>query len=262
MGRAIEVLAELWQGMVVAAVNPQTCAKYLERRQRSIGTMRFELGVLRAAINWAHKNGRLTRSVPVALPAAPAPRERWLTRQEAARLIRAARTHKARLYLPLFILIGLYTGRRKEAILSLRWPQIDLENGLIDFEVAGRNRTKKRRGRVRISARLLPHLRRARRRGTDVGYVLHINGTRIGNIKRGFVAARTRAGLKGVSPHTLRHTAATWLMQAGVPIWEASGYLAMSPQTLQNVYGHHHPDYMREAADAIGRRPQNVRVMA
>jgi integrase len=91
--------------------------------------------------------------------------------------------------------------------------------------------------------------------------VLHINGARIGNIKRGFVAARNRAGLKGVSPHTLRHTAATWLMQRGVPIWEASGFLAMSPQTLQSVYGHHHPDYMREAADAIGRRPQNVRVI-
>jgi integrase len=224
--------------------------------------MRFELGVLRTAINWAHKNGRLIRSVPVTLPSRPEPRERWLTRQEAARLIRAARTHKARLYLPLFILLGLYTGRRKEAILSLRWPQIDFENGLIDFEVAGRNRTKKRRGKVPIPTRLLPHLRRARRRGTDVGYVLHINGARIGNIKRGFVAARTRAGLKGVSPHTLRHTAATWLMQAGVPIWEVSGFLAMSPQTLQSVYGHHHPDYMREAADAIGRRPQNVRVMA
>jgi integrase len=245
----------------VMGMDTEPDAKYLERRQRAIGTMRFELGVLRAAINWAHKNGRLTRSVPVTLPTAPAPRERWLTRQEAARLIRAARTQKARLYMPLFILIGLYTGRRKEAILSLRWTQIDLENGLIDFEVAGRDRTKKRRGKVRIPARLLPHLRRARRRGTDLGYVLHINGARIGNIKRGFVAARTRAGLKGVSPHTLRHTAATWLMQAGVPIWEASGFLAMSPQTLQSVYGHHHPDYMREAADAIGRRPQNVRVI-
>ena len=72
--------------------------------------------------------------------------------------------------MPLFILLGLYTGRRKEAILSLRWPQVDLEAALIDFEIAGRKRTNKKRGKVPIPARLLPHLIRARRRGTDLGY--------------------------------------------------------------------------------------------
>ena len=65
--------------------------------------------------------------------------------------------------MPLFILIGLYTGRRKEAILSLRWPQVDLDAGRIDFEVAGRRRTNKKRGKVPIPPRLLPHLRRAKR---------------------------------------------------------------------------------------------------
>jgi integrase len=170
-------------------------------------------------------------------------------------LIRASRTRQARLYLPLFILIGLYTGRRKEAILSLRWPQVDLNAGRIDFDIAGRKRTNKKRGTVRIPARLLPHLRRARLRGGDLGFVLHDHGARIGDIKKGFAAACKRAGLENVSPHTLRHTAATWLMQKGVATWQASGFLGMSEETLQRVYGHHHPDFMAEAADAIGRRP-------
>jgi integrase len=66
-----------------------------------------------------------------------------------------------------------------------------------------------------------------------------------------------------VTPHTLRHTAATWLMQAGVDPWQAAGFLGMSVQTLLEVYGHHHPDYMREAADAIGScdRKRNVSVV-
>ena len=132
---------------------------------------------------------------------------------------------------------------------------------MIDFEIAGRQRTKKKRGKVPIPARLLPHLRRARRRGTDLGYVCHIDGQRIGNVKKGFAATCERAGIEGVTPHTLRHTAATWLMQSGVKTWEAAGFLAMSEKTLIAVYGHHHPDYMREAARAIGARPQNVRVM-
>lgn len=164
--------------------------------------------------------------------------------------------------MPLFILIGLYTGRRKEAILSLRWNQVDLEAGRIDFELPGRRRTSKKRGKIPIPARLLPHLRRARKRGTDLGYVLHINGERIKDIKRGFAGACKRASLEDVTPHTLRHTAATWLMQNQTDLWEASGYLAMSMETLSRTYGHHHPDYMQEAAANIGRRPPNVRITA
>jgi hypothetical protein len=44
-------------------------------------------------------------------------------------------------------------------------------------------------------------------------------------------------------------------------VWQASGFLSMSMETLQRVYGHHHPDYQREAAENIGKRPQNVRVI-
>lgn len=69
------------------------------------------------------------------------------------------------------------------------------------------------------------------------------------------------AGLPGrVTPHTLRHTAAMWLMQRDVPIWEAAGFLGMSPEVLQDTYGHHHPDYLQGAAAAIGRKGWYVSV--
>jgi integrase len=260
---ALIALTDFFAGNALADVSPQTCERYAEKRGRSAGTVRRELGVLRAAINHAHRRGTITRPVAVELPARPDPRDVWLTRLEAARLIRAALgTPHARLYLPLFMLIGLYTGRRKEAILSLRWPQVDLNAKTINFEVGGRKRTNKRRGIVRIPSRLLPHLRRARRRGTDLGYVLHINGERILDIRKGFARACERAELKGVTPHTLRHTCATWLMQVGTDPWQAAGFLSMSIQTLMQVYGHHHPDYQEQAAENIGRRPQNVRVIA
>jgi integrase len=259
---AVLALTDFFEGNTVADVTPQTCERYAEKRGRSPGTVRRELGVLRAAINYAHLGGSLTRPVAVALPERPAPRDRWLTRVEASRLIRAARTPQARLYLPLFVLMGLYTGRRKEAILSLRWPQVNLEARTINFELSGRKRTNKRRGIIPIPPRLLPHLRRARRRGTDLGYVLHIDGERIGDIKKGFAAACQRAGIRGASPHSLRHTCATWLMQWGTDPWQASGFLSMSMETLERVYGHHHPDFQRTAAENIGRRPQNVRVIA
>jgi hypothetical protein len=56
-----------------------------------------------------------------------------------------------------------------------------------------------------------------------------------------------------------KHTAATWLMQRGVPIWEAAGFLGMSPEVLQDTYGHHHPDFLQGAATAIGQKPDTFR---
>jgi hypothetical protein len=39
-------------------------------------------------------------------------------------------------------------------------------------------------------------------------------------------------------------------MQRGVTIWLAAGYLGMLAEVLERTYGHHHPDYMRAAAQA------------
>jgi hypothetical protein len=38
-------------------------------------------------------------------------------------------------------------------------------------------------------------------------------------------------------------------MQKGVDPWKAAGHLGMSVETLLRVYGHHHPDYQKEAAE-------------
>lgn len=117
IGYAIDGLAKHWEGRAVAEVTRQTCEAYVKRRGRSAGTARRELGVLRAAINHSHHEGRITRPVAVHLPDRPEPKDRWLTRDEAAALLRASRRERrVRLHLPLFVLMGLYTGQRKEAI--------------------------------------------------------------------------------------------------------------------------------------------------
>jgi hypothetical protein len=75
------------------------------------------------------------------------------------------------------------------------------------------------------------------------------------SVKTAFESAVRIAGLTGkVTPHTLRHTAATWLMQSGVDKWEAAGFLGMSVEMLDRVYGHHHPRHLRNAAHALGYR--------
>ena len=84
-----------------------------------------------------------------------------------------------------------------------------------------------------------------------ISTVVHFQGRPIKKIKRTWASTRKSSGLgKDVVPHTLRHTAATWLMQRRVDAFEAAGYLGMSVETLQRVYAHHHPDFQRNAAQS------------
>jgi integrase len=115
--------------------------------------------------------------------------------------------------------------------------------------------------RVRLPPRLLAHLRRWRDRKLIATCFVEFNGKPVASVKKGFKRAVGLARLPGkVTPHTLRHTAATWLMQRGVTIWEAAGFLGMSPEVLQDTYGHHHPDHLHGAAAAIGQKGRYVSV--
>jgi integrase len=89
--------------------------------------------------------------------------------------------------------------------------------------------------------------------------VITWRGRGIADVQTSFDKAAKRVFLEDVSPHVFRHTAASWLMQAGHDPWKVSEFLAMSMTTLIKVYGHHHPDHQSEIAHSHGRRPPNVR---
>ncbi|WP_240969433.1 tyrosine-type recombinase/integrase [Sneathiella limimaris] len=252
IGYAVDALLKYWGNNKVSDITRQTCEAYQTFRQKSDSTVRRELGVLRAAINHDHKMGRVTRSPFVWLPPKPAGKDRWLTKKEAAALLWAAKSEpKVRLYLPLFIMLGLYTGARKEAILSLRWPQVNLEARRIDLNPPGRMQTSKRRPVLPIPGRLMVALKHARSRGHDLGYVVHKDGERLGDIKKSFATAARNAGLENVTPHTLRHTSGTWMAQAGVPLFQIAGWLGHSNERTTALYSHHHADYLSDAMRAF-----------
>ena len=141
---------------------------------------------------------------------------------------------------------------------------VDLENGIFHRLAIGKRATTKRQTPVPLPGRLLAHLRRWSRLGIAKSHFVEWNGKPVASVKTGFASAVRLAGLDvgtgNVTPHTLRHTAATWLMQRGAPMWEAAGFLGMSEKTLRETYGHHHPDLLRGAADAIAARPAPKKV--
>lgn len=288
---AADRLLEWWGTKPLTDVKRSTCAAYVGHRTSqsvpqartekamlkkvSTETARRELTVLRAAINAYHAEHMLNSVPVVTLPEASPPRERWLTRNEAASLIAAARKNpdvRARDSLVRFILVGLYTGSRSGVIRALQWMPnttsgwVDLDAGVMHRKPAGERATTKRKPPLRIPIRLLGHMRRwrdidahgvqtpcgAKRRVT---HIVHYAGLPVEKQRRSWSWARLKAGLgPDVTPHILRHTCATWMMQSGIDQWETAGFLGMSPEILWRVYGHHHTDFQKNVADRIGRR--------
>ena len=202
-----------------------------------------ELSVLRAAGNWGVKNGYLASAPFVELPPRQPGKDRWLSRNEIARLLWESRRHeKSRLHLPLFILIAVNTGARRGAILGLKWSQVDLVKGRIDFNEPGRRRTNKQRPIIPIPRGLRWFLAKAHTRANSP-YVIAYDGEQLKAIRRSFGGACRRAGLADVTPHVLRHTAGTWLAQAGVDLHQIAGWLGHSNERTTELYAHHHPDY-------------------
>jgi integrase len=244
----ISALAAWWGARRVSGVTSANCRAYAAIKTPSAG--RRDLETLAAAIHYWHKEHGPLAAVPtLVLPEKTARRERWLTRSEAAQLLWASRRLQ---HLNRFIMIGLYTGSRSGVILSMRWDQIDFGRGVMMRLPSGQvEDARKRAPPVRLAARFLSRLRRWKAADDQrIGWVCHYDGVKVTKLRRSWANAVQRAGLDDkVTPHTLRHTRATWLMQAGVDVWEAAGHLGMSPQMLQQTYGKHSPEFQKNAAE-------------
>lgn len=232
-------------------------------------TARRELVVLSAALRWCWKEGKLDRPIAVPLPSQAGPRERHLSRRELAALLagalgwdRTGRRHSAKInrHLARFILIAVYTGTRHNAILNLQWAPnttggwIDLESAVLYRRPIEAVDSRKRRPPVPIPPRLLPHLRRWRR--LTARHVIEWAGKRIASQeRRAWRTARDLAGLgPEVTPHILRHSCATMLLQFGVSVYDVAGVLGTTEDVIRRTYGHHAQDHLRQAVAAFSRR--------
>ena len=258
IGVCIRALVPILGPLPLASITGEVCRRYGKARDRAPGTIRKELGVLAAAINHCRREGYITAAPSVRLPEKPAPRDRWLSRDEAARLLRAAYRNPKAKHLARFILVALYTGTRSDTILRLRFMPhteggwCDTEKGIVYRRAAGELETKKRKPTVPIPRPLLAHLRRWERSGAR--YVVEVEGQRVGSLKTAWRTALASAGIPHCTKHDLRHTAVTWAMQNGADKWAAAGFFGLSLDMLEGVYGHHHPNHLQSAVEAMERR--------
>lgn len=269
LGQRLTALLSFFGSMRLSEINGRLCRLYATRRG-SVSMARRELEDLRAAIRHHRAEGLTDAVVEVPLPPKSVPRERWLTRSEATRLLwslwryrevqkghptgRYSRRHVAR-----FVLVALYTGTRAGAICgaAIRPTEgtgyVDLDAGVFYRRAAGERETKKRKPTIRLPRRLLAHLRRWERLGISKKSIVEFNGEPVARVNKAFAAGVRDAGLVGVVPHILRHTAVTWAMQNGAKRWDACDYFGMTMETLERVYGHHAPDHHESVTEAFDR---------
>lgn len=218
-------------------------------------TIRQEMQYMRTAWRTAWKD-RKTVIEPAAydLPATPARREEYFTKEEAEAMIWASRGEG---HLWTFLQLGFRTGARPGSILALTWSRVDFEKGLIDF------RPRDADGRIRpgdtkkyaicpMSPKLIDSLKAVRGR-YQKGPVVRYRDRSVGDVDKAFKRAREAAGIKRhLTPHAMRHSVITWLAQEGRPFFEIAGFVGhTSPSMLEKVYGHHSPAHLKGAVRVV-----------
>lgn len=261
-------------------INGQLCRDYAKARGVTVAqsTVRRELGTFQAAINNWHVESPLDAVPIVWKPEEGTRREVVLTRAEVAKLLQACRQLSRQGYtagngatqfqdyrsVARFILIALYSGTRHTTILRLRWyPStdagwIDYEAGILYRAGSAEKQTRKKRMAARMPDRLLAHVKRWARLDLAAGpqaAVIRYKGKPTSRQQRAWEAVVKAAGLgPEVTPHVLKHTATTWLLRAGIDIWNVAGLTSTSTKTIETVYGHHSPEFQRANATAFRRK--------
>lgn len=237
-------LSEHFWHRLGTAINRDDCRAYhIARRELgySNSTIRTDLALLRACLRWRYKDD----APSIWLPPASAPRERWLTKAEARTLVDSAKSP----HIKLFVILGLATGARSNAILDLMWNQVDFHHGTIDYRAPGRVQTNKRRTVVPMNATARAALKEAfEARETD--HVIEYARGPVKSVKKA-IERLAKATEIPFSPHVLRHTCAVWMAQADVPMQKISQYLGHTSLAMTaSVYARYSPSFMHDAGAA------------
>lgn len=229
---------ELWLADKRAAgLAPATVEKI-----RVIFGRSFELGV-RWGIPGTDKNP--TRGVP--RKRVNNARERYVTREEAVRLIAAAEKSRNP-QLAAIVGLLLLTGMRVSELLSTRWEHVDVarRNLFVPTSKTGRSRHVPLAQAAIDIIDKLPH---------PYGAIFLFPGPKspkkpLTTIKHGWQTARDEADLPGLRIHDLRHSAASFMVNSGVDLFAVGKVLGHANVASSARYSHLQADTLLAAVEA------------
>lgn len=236
----------------------------LSRRGRARRTLARKLSAVRAFFRYLHREERIEANPARAVRSPRLERvlPEWLTRDDADRVFELAANRSAegtikgvRDHAILELLYG--AGLRRAELHALDWADLDL----IGEQVRARGKGRKERivplGRPAIAALRRWEVRRSellRRHPGGDGKAVFLNdaGRRLSvrqlqNIVRRATEAAT--GADGVSPHGLRHSFATHLLDAGADLIAVKELLGHSSLSTTRIYTHTSHDRLKRVYD-------------
>jgi len=181
-------------------------------------------------------------------PKQPKGRVRWLTLEEADRLIAACSPTLQ----PVVVLL-LYTGARLGEALSLEWRQVDLKRAHVAFlnTKNGTDRGMPLHPRVVAALANLSH-RDGRVFLTSEGKAYGAESADgRGYIGSPFKAARERAGIEDFHPHDCRHTWATWHYAANRDLLKLMTLGGWKTISMVQRYAHVNTDHLADSIMAL-----------
>lgn len=239
----------------VNAITADVCRDYARARHdagKSASTIWTELTRLRSCLNWAQKRSVIVRSPYIWVPTKPEGRTRVMSEAEVRKLLDACKVP----HIKLFVILAITTAGRSAAICGLTWDKIDFEAGTIDLRSSEiinplTKRSQKGRAFVPMAAEARAALQDANA-GALTDYVIEWDGEPVKKVRKAFNAAASAAKLDGVTPHTLRRTAATWLEEGDVDMGRISRLLGhRDRRTTEKIYSRPRPSHLQGAADII-----------
>jgi integrase len=229
-------------------------------RQRSASTVNRYRAAISAVLTWAERqsppwiNSNPARKTKHRAEASG--RIRFLSPAERAALLEAAKkSASADLYLA--VVLSLASGARQGEVMRLRWPEVNLERGVIVFRDTKNGDTRavplpsdavalmrERRKVVRLDTELVFPSAKDRRKPVD--------------LRSGFRDAVRRAGIQGFRWHDQRHSAASALADMGASLLDIGSILGHRSQQTTKRYAHLTDSRLR---DLIEQAAQKHRVV-
>jgi integrase len=175
-------------------------------------------------------------------------RERYLSLEEAQRLIRSVETDENQVAAKAIMLL-LLTGARRNEITYARWEYLDWEKKtlLVPLSKSGKPRA------IALNGVALDLLRSVRADNASA-YIFPspVTGKPSASLYFPWQRIRVRAGLPDLRLHDLRHSFASFLVNKGVSLYVVQGLLGHAHTRYTQRYAHLTPDTLREAAEAAG----------
>jgi integrase len=224
------------------AITKRTVAEYIETRAETVkpGTVAKEMSVLKHCLKLAVEWGELNQN-PAAgarLPQLPPGKTRYLTPGELKAALESAPE-----WMRAPMAFAACTGVRRGEMLSLRWMDVDVENRRLYLR-------ETKNGALRILPLSVAALQVLGSLPQGAAGNPVFAGVDAANLSVYTKRVFARLGIPDASFHTLRHTAASWLVQQGVDLYAVGQILGHKTPRMTQRYAHLSPDYM---AGAVGK---------